>query len=127
MVPERRDDRDKHGYRANQQGRLGDAGPADPRVLQNDGSAVPGRSRHQHERAARGAHRGAGGGDEKQRGGQAKPREGEPARRQPLQGQLGQRHGRAPQQPGRGECCESAATIGVHEPIVTMASTEFAC
>ena len=61
--------------------------------------------------------RGAGD-DEQDGGGQAEAREREPARRQPLQGQLGQRHGRAPEQPGGGEGGDGAAAICVHTAMV---------
>ena len=47
------------------------------------------------------------------------------ARRQPLQGQLGQRHGSAPQQPGRYEGCHGVTAVGVHASILAGRHTAF--
>ena len=51
-------------------------------------------------------------------GGQAEPGDGEPARRQPLQGELGQGHAGAPEQAGAGERGHSGSTVGGHATIV---------
>jgi hypothetical protein len=118
-VPERRDDRDQHRGGADQQRRVADAGAGDAGVLHHDRPAVPDRARGQHGGRAGGTHLGAGGHGKQDRGGQAETHEGEPAGRQPAQGQLGQRHCRAPQHPGGGERGDGAAAIGVHVSILT--------
>jgi hypothetical protein len=56
-LPERSDDRHQHRDGADQQRRVGDAGPGDARVLQQDRPAVPERARRQHQRGARGGQR----------------------------------------------------------------------
>jgi len=118
VLPERRDDRDHNGHGADEQRRVGDAGAGDAGVLHHDRPAVPERAGYQHRRGAGGAHPAAPGHGEQDRGGQAEPRGGEPAGRQPLQGQLGQRHGRAPEQAGDGEGGDGAAAVGVHAAMV---------
>jgi hypothetical protein len=121
--PHCRDECDHHRDRADQQGGVGDAGPGDPGVLQHDGAAVAERARGQHGRPERGPELVAGGREE-DRGGQGEAHEREPARRQPVQGQLGQRHRGAPEQPGTDEGGEGAA-VAVHASIVAPACTEF--
>jgi hypothetical protein len=122
--PERRDDRDHHRHGADQQRRVGDAGAGDAGVLHDDRPAVPERSGRQHPRGADGAHAAGPGGGEEDRGGQAEAREGEPARRQPLQGQLGQRHGRAPEQACGGKGGDGAAAVGVHASMLAASWRE---
>jgi hypothetical protein len=125
VVPQRGDDRDQHGHGPDQQRRVGHAGPGDAGVLHDDRPAVPERARDQDlggERGpqARTAHR------QQDRGGQPETNDREPARRQPLQGQLGQRHGGTPQQPGRDEGCDGITTAVVHIVMFADGSTEFA-
>jgi hypothetical protein len=85
-VPERRDDRHQHRHRADQQRGLGDAGPGDAGVLQQDRTAVADRAGGQHRRGAAGTQRAPGGHGQQDRGGHAEAHGGEPARRQPFQG-----------------------------------------
>jgi hypothetical protein len=119
VLPERRDDRDQDRRGADQQRGVGDARPGDPGVLQDDRPAVPDRAGGQHERRTGGADPGArgrvaGGHAEQDRGGEPEARGRQPAWLQPLQGQLGQRNGGPPQQPGGNEGSDSAAAVGVH-------------
>jgi hypothetical protein len=122
-LPYRRDHRDHHWDRADQQGGMGDAGPGDPGVLQQDRAAVAGRARGKHGRPERGPQLVAGGREE-DGGGHGEAHEGEPARRQPVQGQLGQRHRGAPEQPGADQSGKSPA-VRVHVAMVTLTRTEF--
>jgi len=128
VLPERRDERHEHRDRADQQCGVGDAGAGDAGVLQEDRPAVSEGTRCQHQRRAGGAHPAGAAGrhGEQDRGGQAEADEREPARRQPLQGQLGQRHGSAPEEPGGGEGGDCAAAIDVHKSMTPAVCTEFA-
>jgi hypothetical protein len=126
-VPHRGDRRDQHRHRPDQQGRVGDAGPRDAGVLHHDRASVPERPGHQHrgrerplEATAPARH------GQQDRGCQPEPGHGEPARRQPGQGHLGQRHGGAPQQPGRGEGCDSVTTVDAHDSMFGGNRTVFA-
>jgi len=118
-LPHRRDHRDHHRDRADQQGRVGDAGPGDPGVLQDDRAAVAERAGGEHGRPERGPELVAGCREE-DRGGHGEAHEGEPARRQPVQGQLGQRHRGTPEQPGADQCGKGPA-VRVHAAIVAPA------
>jgi hypothetical protein len=122
-LPDRRDDRDHHRDRTDEQGGVGDAGPGDPGVLQQDRPAVAECPRGEHGGPERGPQVTAGGGQQ-ERGGRGEAHEREPGRRQPVQGQLGQRHRGAPEQPGADEGGEDAA-VAVHTAIVALAYTEF--
>jgi hypothetical protein len=124
-VPERGDDRDDHRFGTDQQSRVADAGPADAGVLQQDSAAVADRPGNQHAGSACGPEPGASG-DEQDRGGQTEAHECEPCRGQPLKRQLGQRHARAPEQSGGGECGEGGLTAAVHSVMVTDGRSEFA-
>jgi hypothetical protein len=118
-LPHGRDDRDHHRDRADQQGGMSNAGPGDPGVLQHDGTPVAERAGGEHGGPERGPELAAGGREE-DRGGHGEPHEGEPARRQPVQGQLGQRHRGAPEQPGGDQGGEGAA-VAVHAAMVAPA------
>jgi hypothetical protein len=124
-VPYGRDDRDQHGRGADEQGRMAHARARDPGVLHQDRPAVPQRAPREHGRAARGTDPEPDGGEE-HGGGQAEPRDGEPARRQPLEGQLGHGHGGTPQQARGGERCDGGTAVKVHGAIVTQTGTTFA-
>jgi hypothetical protein len=131
-VPDRGDHRDQDRHRTDQQRGMGHAGQRDPGVLEHHRSAVTGRTRQQHQRRGRpprgrrpdrtarsvcsGLGPRAAPADQHQqdRGGQAEPGHGQPAGRQPGQGQLGQRHGRAPQHPGQGQGGDSWTAVRVH-------------
>jgi hypothetical protein len=102
VVPQRGDDRDQHGHGPDQQRRVGHAGPGDAGVLHDDRPAVPERARDQDVGGERGTQPRTAHGQQ-DRGGQPETNDRKPARCQPLQGQLGQRHGGTPQQPGRDE------------------------
>ena len=104
---------------------MSNAGPADAGVLQEDRTAVAERARGQHRGSERAAQPAPAGRDQQDRGGQAETDHGEPPRRQPLQGQLGQRHGGAPQQPGRNEGCHGVTAVDVHTPIIAFRHTAF--
>jgi hypothetical protein len=114
-VPDGGDDRDDHGSGADQQSRIADAGPADARVLHHDRAAVTDRPGQEHGWRECGPELGPGG-DKQDRRGQGEPHERQPRRRQPLQGQLGQRHGRAPEQSGCSERGEGGVAVAVHTP-----------
>jgi hypothetical protein len=122
-LPYRRDHRDHHRYRADQQGGMGHAGPGDTGVLQYDGAAVADRAGGQHGGPERGPEVVAGG-REQDGGGRGEAHEREPARRQPVQGQLGQRHRGAPEQPGADQCGKGPA-VRVHAAMVARECTEF--
>jgi len=126
VLPERGDDRDQHGHGADQQSCVGDAGPGDTGVLHGDRAAVTEGAGQQHERAAGGAHVGARSGQQEDQGGEPEARDREPARRQPLQGQLGKRDGGAPQQAGSDERGDGATLLGVHVVIIMTTYEKFA-
>jgi hypothetical protein len=124
VVPQRGDDRDQHRHGPDQQRRVGHAGPGDAGVLNDDRPAVPERARDQDLGRERGPQPRAARGQQ-DRGGQPETNDREPARCQPLQGQLGQRHGGTPQQPGRDEGCDGITTAVVHIVILTDGCTGF--
>lgn len=117
-----RQEGDQHRGGPDEQGGVAHAGAGDPGVLDQDRPAVPDRAPGEHGRAAGGPHPEPGGGQE-HGGGQAEPGDGEPARRQPLQGELGQGHAGAPEQAGAGERGHGGATVGGHASIVLDAGS----
>jgi hypothetical protein len=135
-LPDRGDHRDQHRHRADQQRGVGHAGQRDAPVLQDHRAAVSGRAGEQHQRRARtpqptpGLGPGLGpvsippGHHEQDRGGQAEPGHGQPARRQPGQGELGQRNGGAPQRPGSGQGRDGEAAVVVHAYILSVANSK---
>jgi hypothetical protein len=124
-VPYGGDDRDQHGRGADEQGRMAHARAGDPGVLHQDRPAVPHRAPRQHGRAARGPDPGPDSG-EQHGGGQTESGDGEPARRQPLEGELGHGHGGAPQQPCGGQRRDGGTAVNVHGPIVPEVGLMFA-
>jgi hypothetical protein len=116
-VPYGRDDRDQHGRGADEQGRMAHARARDPGVLHEDRPAVPHRAPREHGRAAHGTDLEPDSGQE-HGGGQAEPRDGEPARRQPLEGQLGHGHSGAPEQARGGERRHGGTAVKIHGTIV---------
>ena len=96
-----------------------------PAFCRTTGPAVADRAGGQHERRAGGPDlsaggRAAGGHAEQDRGREPEARARQPARLQPLQGQLGQRHGGPPQQPGGDEGGDSAAAVHGHTHMDTV-------
>jgi hypothetical protein len=102
-APDRRgDDRHEHGHGADEERGVADARALDAGVLEQDHGAVAERSRAGHrrrERAAQAAPRE----QREDRRGDAEPRHREPARAEPFQADLGQRHGQPPQRARRRE------------------------
>ncbi len=118
-LPERRGDRDRHRHGADQQRRVNDAGPGDAAFLRTTTDppypSAP-ETRTRGVQAARTPRRQATASNTAA----ARPNRAtlQPAWRQPLQGQLGQRHGGVPEQPGSGEGGDCVATVGVHTAMV---------
>jgi hypothetical protein len=117
VAPHGGDARDHDRRGPDEQGGMAHAGARDPGVLDQDRPAVAHRAPGEHGRAVDGTDPEADGG-QKHGGGQAEPGHGEPARRQPLEGELGHGHGGAPQQARGGERGDGGATVEVHAAMV---------
>ena len=101
---------DEHRHRADDQRGVAHARALDARVLEQDHGAVAESARRGDAGPERGAQV-APGDQREQRRGEREAHHGEPARAEPLQAQLGQRHGEAPERAGRDERNDRAATI----------------
>jgi hypothetical protein len=123
-----RHQRDQDRGTADEQGRVADAGTRDARVLQHDDDAVAERAPPDDGRRCRGTQvsepvgaavatappAAAGGEEHEQRRGQRESDDRQPTRVQPGEGELGQRHGGAPEQARRGERGKGEVTVGTH-------------
>ena len=98
---------------------MADAGQADTDVLHDDAQADPEHTPHHDLRGERGAQV-APGGDGQQQGSQPEPHHSQPARRQPLQRELGQGHARAPEHSGGGQGEHGSTTGAVHGSIIGL-------
>jgi hypothetical protein len=108
-----RDQGDEHRRGADDEGGVGHAGALDAEVLEHGHRAEAeraGGADARHERAAKLAARDDG----EQRRGRGEADDGEPARPEPLQRDLGERHGQAPEHAGGGEC-EDGCAARFHE------------
>jgi hypothetical protein len=115
-APERHgEERDEHRPGAHDERGVAHARLRDARVLQHDDHAEAQRAPQRDGRRGRRA-QGPPAGQGQQRGGEPEARHGEPRGVQPAQGELGQRHGGAPQDPGGGQGVQRGAAIGVHGP-----------
>jgi hypothetical protein len=113
-VPERRgEQRHQHGHRADHQRGVADARALDARVLEQDHRAEADRARSGDAGRQRRA-QAAPAGHREQRGGEGEPEHGQPARAQPVERELRQRHGQAPQRAGcgKGEECGAVRLHG---------------
>jgi len=104
----RRDHDDEHGHGADDQGRVAHARALDARVLEQDHGAVAERARGGDARGQRRAHMAARE-QREQRRGEREAHDGEPARAEPLQAELRQRHREPPQRAGRRQREDRAA------------------
>jgi hypothetical protein len=116
-----RQQRDQDRRTPDEQGGVADAGPRDARVLQDDHDAVAECAPRDDRRRRRGAQPGPVAGPpadrregHEQRRGQREPDDRQPTRVQPGEGELGQRHGGAPEQARRGERGKGEMTVGTH-------------
>jgi hypothetical protein len=105
------DDRHEHRHGADEQCRVTDARALDPGVLEQDHAAVAERAGARHrgrQRPAQAATR-----DQRQdRRGEGEARHGEPARAEPVEAELGQRHGEPPERARGQEREDRAAAAG---------------